>query len=82
MAKKSQVFRDRRRQALVDKYAAKRKELRDKLRDHGTSIEEKLEAQKEFAKLPRNSCRTRITTRCELTGRARATTASSASRAS
>jgi small subunit ribosomal protein S14 len=71
MAKKSQIFRDRRRKALVAKYAERRKELRDKLRDHGSSIEEKLEVQKQFAKLPRNSCRTRITTRCELTGRAR-----------
>jgi small subunit ribosomal protein S14 len=72
MAKTSQVERDKRRRKLVEKYAEKRAELRRILNSPNTSIDDKLAAQDAFAKLPRNSCPTRITRRCELTGRARA----------
>ncbi len=71
MAKKSQINRDNRRSALIAKHAEKRAELRRRLKHHDVSIEEKLEIQKQFAKLPRNSCPTRLTRRCLLTGRAR-----------
>ena len=72
MAKKSQVLRDRKRKQMIAKYAAKREELRKKLNDPEVSIEEKLEVQNAFAKLPRNSCPTRLTRRCEVSGRPRA----------
>jgi small subunit ribosomal protein S14 len=72
LAKKSQVLRDQRRKKLIAKYAAKRAVLRKKLNDHGASIEEKLEAQEQFAKLPRNSCPTRLNRRCEVSGRSHA----------
>jgi small subunit ribosomal protein S14 len=72
MAKTSQIHRDRRRKALVAKHAEKRATLREKLKDHSVSVEEKLEVQKAFAKLPRNSCPTRINNRCTLSGRSRA----------
>jgi small subunit ribosomal protein S14 len=71
MAKTSQVLRDQRRAKLIAKYAAKRAELRDKLKDPKISSEEKFDIQAEFARLPRNSCPTRLTRRCRLTGRAR-----------
>ncbi len=71
MAKKSQVNRDNRRKALIAKHSAQRAELRRKLKNPDVSIDEKLEIQKQFAKLPRNSCPTRQTRRCALTGRAR-----------
>jgi small subunit ribosomal protein S14 len=71
MAKTSQVLRDQRRAKLIAKYAAKRAELREKLKDPKVSSEEKFEIQAEFARLPRNSCPTRLTRRCRLTGRAR-----------
>jgi len=71
MAKKSQVNRDRRRAVLVARHAEKRAELRKRLNDPDVSMDEKLEIQQKFAKLPRNSCPTRITRRCALTGRAR-----------
>ena len=64
MAKKSQVLRDQRRRQLIDKYAEKRAELRKRLNDRDVSIEEKLEIQVQFSKLPRNSCPTRLTRRC------------------
>ena len=71
MAKKSQVLRDLKREKLIKKYAARRKELREKLNDPEVSIDEKLEVQKQFAKLPRNSCPTRLNRRCKVSGRSR-----------
>ena len=71
MAKTSQVLRDKRRKKLIKKHAAKRADLRAKLKDPEVSIEEKLEVQKLFAKLPRNSCPTRLNRRCEISGRSR-----------
>jgi len=71
MAKKSQINRDNRRRALVKKHAEKRTELRKKLNDANVSIEEKLEVQKAFAKLPRNSCPTRLNSRCAVSGRSK-----------
>jgi small subunit ribosomal protein S14 len=71
MAKTSQVLRDQRRHKLIAKYAERRAELRSRLKDPNVSSEEKFEIQTEFAKLPRNSCPTRLNRRCRLTGRSR-----------
>ena len=71
MAKKSQVLRDQHRKRLIQKYAEKREALRKRLKDPELSVEEKLEVQQAFAKLPRNSCPTRLNRRCELTGRSK-----------
>jgi small subunit ribosomal protein S14 len=71
MAKTSQVLRDRRRKQLIQKHAAKRAALRKRLKDPNVSMDEKLQVQEEFAKLPRNSCPTRLKRRCEMTGRPR-----------
>ena len=71
MAKKSQIHRDLKRIKLIKKYAAKRAELRAKLNDANASIEDKLAVQEEFAKLPRNSCPTRLNRRCEVSGRSK-----------
>jgi small subunit ribosomal protein S14 len=71
MAKTSQVYRDLRRKELIAKHAAKRAELRAKLKDPNVPIEEKLAVQAAFAKLPRNSCPTRKKNRCAITGRSR-----------
>jgi small subunit ribosomal protein S14 len=71
LAKLSQVLRDQHRQQLIQKHAAKRSALRKRLQDPNASMEDKLEAQAAFAKLPRNSCPTRLKRRCAVTGRAR-----------
>ena len=71
MAKTSQIYRDRKRKALIAKHAEKRRELRRKLNDANVSIEEKLAVQEAFAKLPRNSCPTRLNRRCEISGRSK-----------
>ncbi len=71
MAKLSQLLRDQRRIKLIAKYAEKRAELRKRLNDPNVSMEEKFEIQQAFAKLPRNSCPTRLKRRCAVTGRPR-----------
>jgi small subunit ribosomal protein S14 len=71
MAKTSQIHRDRHRKQLIARYAERRAQLRRKLKDPSVSMEEKLDAQKAFAKLPRNSCPARLKRRCALTGRPR-----------
>ncbi len=72
MAKKSQVLRDERRKQLISKHAEKRAELRKRLKDPNVPMEEKFEIQQAFAKLPRNSCPTRLTRRCQVSGRSHA----------
>jgi small subunit ribosomal protein S14 len=71
MAKLSQVLRDKRRRKLIAKHADKRAALRKKLNDPNVSVDEKLAVQEAFAKLPRNSCPTRLNRRCEISGRSR-----------
>jgi len=71
MAKLSQVLRDKRREQLIAKHAEKRAALRKKLKDRNVTMEEKMEVQEKFAKLPRNSCPTRLNRRCQVSGRAR-----------
>ena len=72
MAKSSQLAREKKRKRLIEQHAAKRAELRKMMHDPSLTFEAKMEIQKQFAKLPRNSCSTRLTRRCFLTGRARA----------
>jgi small subunit ribosomal protein S14 len=71
MAKLSQVLRDQKREKLIEKHAAKRADLRKRLNDPNVDYDEKIEIQKEFAKLPRNSCPTRLNRRCKISGRSR-----------
>ena len=72
MAKKSLIAKDLKRKALIERHAERRAELRKMMRDKSIPPEQKAEIQKAFAKLPRNSCPTRLTRRCFLSGRARA----------
>lgn len=72
MAKLSQVLRDKKREKMIDKYAEKRAEFRAKLKDADLDLEEKLEVMAQLNRLPRNSCPTRKTRRCFLTGRSKA----------
>ena len=69
MAKKSMIAREDKRKKLVHKYDAKRKALREIVRDPKSSFEQKETAQLQMQKLPRDSSVTRIRNRCALTGR-------------
>ena len=72
MAKKSSIAKNLRRQKLVEKYAAKRAELKSILANPDSSDDEFFDAQRKMSKLPRNSARTRLRNRCAITGRPRA----------
>jgi len=72
MAKISQVLRDQKRDQLIQRYSQKRADLRDKLKDPEIELEEKFALMAQLNKLPRNSCPTRKTRRCMLTGRSKA----------
>ena len=69
MAKKSMLMRQRHRQQAVKRYAAKRAELKELIRDPKISEDDKLEAQKKLQKLPRDANPIRLRNRCALTGR-------------
>ncbi|WP_417722170.1 30S ribosomal protein S14 [Salipiger sp.] len=69
MAKKSMIEREKKRQALVEKYAAKRAALKVIANDESKPMEERFKARLELAKLPRNSSPTRLHNRCQITGR-------------
>ena len=69
MAKKAMIEREKKRQKLVDKYAAKRAALKEIANDESKPMEERFKARLKLAKLPRNSSATRLHNRCQLTGR-------------
>lgn len=72
MAKKSSIQRNLKRKRLVEKYAAKRGELKAILSDPNASDEDFYRAQEKLSKLPRNSSPIRVRNRCMVTGRPRA----------
>jgi small subunit ribosomal protein S14 len=69
MAKKSMVAREAKRARTVEKFAAKRAQLKETIANVNTSDEERWEAQIAFQKLPRNASPVRQRRRCQLTGR-------------
>jgi small subunit ribosomal protein S14 len=72
MAKKSSIEKNARRRKLAKRYAGKRERLRAIVHDKKLPIEDRFAAGLKLAELPRNSSKTRIRNRCELTGRPRA----------
>lgn len=73
MAKLSLKNREAKREALVKKFEAKRKELKSIIGDATRSMEERMDAQAKLQALPRNASPTRLRNRCSLTGRPRGT---------
>ncbi|MDC0135173.1 30S ribosomal protein S14 [Sulfitobacter sp.] len=69
MAKKSMIAREKKREALVKKYASKRAALKAIISDETKPMEERFRATLDLAKLPRNSSAVRLHNRCQLTGR-------------
>ena len=69
MAKVSAVNRNKKRIKLSKKFSAKRKILKKIIMNKKLDFEERFAAQQKLAKLPRNSSKTRIKNRCEITGR-------------
>ena len=71
MAKTSAVERNKRRERKVKQFRARRDVLKAVINDRSKSEEERFSAVLKLAELPRDSSRTRVHSRCELTGRAR-----------
>ncbi|MEO6079860.1 MAG: 30S ribosomal protein S14 [Steroidobacteraceae bacterium] len=71
MAKTSMVEREKRRTRTVEKYAVKRTQLKELIRDPGTSDEARAEAQRKLQLQPRDASPARQRNRCALTGRPR-----------
>ena len=72
MAKTSSVEKNKKVRKTVAQYANKRQELKEIVMDQDRPIEERFRAQLKLAALPRNSSKTRIRNRCEVSGRPRA----------
>ena len=72
MAKTSSVEKNNRRRKMAAQFAGKRKALKDLIMDQSRPLEERFRAQLKLAALPRNSAKTRVRNRCEITGRPRA----------
>ena len=71
MAKTSSVEKNKRRMKLAQRFQAKRARLKAIADDKKVDQEERFAARLKLAELPRNSSKTRIRNRCELTGRPR-----------
>ena len=69
MAKTSAIQRNLKRAKLVKKYLKKRNALKKIIKNKKLPLEERFNAQLKLAKLPRNSAKTRVRNRCEITGR-------------
>lgn len=72
MAKTSSIENNKHRRELVARYAEKRKALKAIIMDRSKPMEERFKAQLKLNEMPRNSSKTRIRNRCEITGRPRA----------
>ena len=69
MAKESMKAREAKRAKMVAKYAAKRAELKELIRNPETSEEDRWDAQVKLQKLPRDASPVRQQSRCQITGR-------------
>ena len=69
MAKLSAINKNNRRMKLSNKYYSKRKKLKKIIMNKKLPLEERFKAQQKLSQLPRNSAKTRVMNRCEITGR-------------
>ena len=69
MAKLSSINKNNRRIELSKKFFKKGASLKKIIMDKKLPLEERFKAQQKLSKLPRNSAKTRVRNRCEITGR-------------
>ncbi|CCG07861.1 30S ribosomal protein S14 [Pararhodospirillum photometricum] len=69
MAKISAVQRNKKRERMATRDAAKRAALKKQIKDRALEPEDRFEAVLKLAQLPRNGAKVRIHNRCELSGR-------------
>ena len=71
MAKKSSINKNERRKEVVKRYADQRANLKEVIRNPGSSLEERMEAQRGLQALPRDASPSRVRNRCLISGRSR-----------
>ena len=69
MAKTSMIEREKKRIKTVKKYADKRAALKAIISDPKTSMEQRMDAQRQLQKQPRDASAARLQRRCRITGR-------------
>ena len=69
MAKTSSIQKNLKRIRLAKKFLKKRENLKKIIKNRKLPLEDRFAAQLKLAKLPKNSSKTRIRNRCEITGR-------------
>ena len=69
MAKLSAINKNNKRIKLSDKYFKRRGSLKKIIMNKKLTLEERFKAQQKLSKLPRNSAKTRVRNRCQITGR-------------
>ena len=69
MAKLSSINKNNRRIKLSDKFYKKRNELKKIIMNKKLPLDERFVAQQKLSKLPRNSAKSRVMNRCQITGR-------------
>ena len=71
MAKTCMIEREKRRAKVVKKYATKRAQLKEQIRDPKASQEDRMAAIEALQKQPRDASQSRKRNRCAITGRSR-----------
>jgi small subunit ribosomal protein S14 len=71
MAKKSAIEKNKRREKLIRRYAAKRARLLAIANDQSMPQEERFLARLKLAEMPRNGSPVRLRNRCQVSGRPR-----------
>jgi small subunit ribosomal protein S14 len=72
MAKTSSINRNEKRRKMARQAEGRRKRLKALIANKQTTMEDRFTASIKLAQMPRNSSKTRIRNRCEITGRSRA----------
>lgn len=71
MAKKCKTERKKRCEKLITQHRDRRQELRAIINNPESSMEERMDAYRKIARMPRDASATRLRNRCDLSGRPR-----------
>ena len=69
MAKLSSINKNNKRIKLSNKFFKKRQTLKKIIMNKNLTLEERFKAQQKLSQMPRNSAKTRVMNRCQITGR-------------
>ena len=69
MAKMISINKNNKRLKLSNKFYKKRKDLKKIIMNKNLTLEERFKAQQKLSNLPRNSAKSRVRNRCQITGR-------------